>query len=686
MGAPKRPIPANYPEIIAELREVRDALRDGERRREMLIRAAAGHAAASAAAIGRAAGITPQRVSQIAPLRAAKSAAAAAADTQPKTVRRTAAQPQSDALPAQSDAPAAEPAAEPAPEPAPQPDPQPAPPAAAPQPQPELREQPRLADSDFYVTDVQSTTLTYRQKAMRTLIADASGAALWRGQPVKLDVGRGTVGEWLTAIQSLDAEAGASGGPERVYICGPAPWHVGYEEGSGGPQKKDLVLAWLYAPLPHPWRPHKKGHWSHADDPAGRYSLSKTRHVEIRGVEEWFGTSMVDYRDVRAAFWMVREDIRAAFGEGAEFLGGPASLGKDLWQRSIPAKAEYPVLSDEMRGLIKDTSGSGRSEMFTNVPETLPGLYAYDATFAYAALANGLGVGNPTRITAQKWESADEKARTKMLYARGRWEVEVTVPRVWDGPGLLQAKAGRDWTYPSTPGQKWRTWVGGAEVALALREGWGIRVLDGWTQDEAKPMTVWRDALVKLWQGYRSIAEHSTDDAQRRAAKLAGKAVRAVVLTTIGSMGTHTRKMPTAVRITGPDAQTPPPGDWKPHPTDPGLIIVQRTIPASPTATSHPEWWADIVSRQRARLLSGPGPIKGQPTGALHMRGGHLVAFRTDAVYTTVPQTWANPNHQPGLLRPKGALPFTVRRPGTVGELLDYAKAMEDDYAAGGTA
>jgi hypothetical protein len=658
-----------YDEILAELRTVRDRMRDDTRRMEILLRLGAAAPKSSAAALGRAAGVTAQRVSQIAPLRAARAAAAAA--------------PAEPAAPAVESAPPA-PAVEPAPAPAPvAPAVEPAAPGA-------VRELPSIeSDADIYVTTVAARTLHRPQRAMRTLIVDASGYGLWRQQPVRLDVGHGSVGEWLTALAALDQESGAAGGPQRVYICGAAPWHAGYLGPHSGPQKKDLVLGWFYAPLPAPWRVDKKGHYTADEDaPVGRYSLSKTRSVEIRGVSDWFNTNDHDYRDVRSAFAMMRTDFRNAFGEGAEFLGGPSTTGKDLWQRTIAKDKEYPVLSEEMRGLIMATSGSGRHELFTDLPDRIPGLYAYDATFAYAALANGLGVGMPTRITPGRWESAGEKEKSKMLYARGRWEVQVTVPRAWDGPGLIQAAGpGKTWIYPSEPGRTWRAWAGGAEIALAIREGWGIRVLDGWTQEEGKPMTKWRDILVTLWQGYQATAAGHEDEGVRRAAKLAAKGVRSVLLKTVGALASHTTSQPIAVRIDGPDAAAIPPGDWEHHPTDAGLIIVRNTRPAAVSPTTHPEWWADIVSRQRGRLLSGPGPIKGQPTGALHLRAGQLVAFRTDALYTTAPQPWANPNRQPGLLRPKGALPFELTAPRTVGELLEYGVAAEQEFEnAGGIA
>lgn len=55
--------------------------------------------------------------------------------------------------------------------------------------------------------------------------------------------------------------------------------------------------------------------------------------------------------------------------------------------------------------------------------------------------------------------------------------------------------------------------------------------------------------------------------------------------------------------------------------------------------------------------------------GALHAPPGTIVAFRTDAVYLTQPQTW--PHHgQPGDYLNKGRLPGPIPAPATEDELL----------------
>jgi hypothetical protein len=71
-------------------------------------------------------------------------------------------------------------------------------------------------------------------------------------------------------------------------------------------------------------------------------------------------------------------------------MGSPSQTGRDLWTRTIPSRGQfaegYPVLSEELRGLLHATAGQGRTELLTPpaVPEQLPGLVEYDRTFAYA--------------------------------------------------------------------------------------------------------------------------------------------------------------------------------------------------------------------------------------------------------------------------------------------------------------
>ena len=57
-----------------------------------------------------------------------------------------------------------------------------------------------------------------------------------------------------------------------------------------------------------------------------------------------------------------------------------AARAQDLWTRTIPTKGKwaggYPVLSEELRGLLHATGGQGRTELILppRVPETLPAL------------------------------------------------------------------------------------------------------------------------------------------------------------------------------------------------------------------------------------------------------------------------------------------------------------------------
>lgn len=53
--------------------------------------------------------------------------------------------------------------------------------------------------------------------------------------------------------------------------------------------------------------------------------------------------------------------------DDAVLIGSPSQTGRDLWSRTIPTTGKwaggYPVLSEELRGLLHATGGQGRAEL-----------------------------------------------------------------------------------------------------------------------------------------------------------------------------------------------------------------------------------------------------------------------------------------------------------------------------------
>ncbi|MFZ3475865.1 hypothetical protein ACODT3_41470 [Streptomyces sp. 4.24] len=217
----------------------------------------------------------------------------------------------------------------------------------------------------------------------------ATGVLVWQGGTVRLDLGQASVAEILTAVY---AEAPAT--VERIYVTAGDPWHRSSERHEF---LKDAVAAWLNGPLPEGWtvessrgKDRQAGHLVHPRNPVGRWQRGD-QHTEIRSVGEWFDPEGADPATVRAAFIELWKALRPHF-EDVVLMGSPSQSGRDLWSRTIPAKAGakwadgFPVMSQEIRGLLHATAGQGRTELITppRVPERVPGWYEVDRTFAYA--------------------------------------------------------------------------------------------------------------------------------------------------------------------------------------------------------------------------------------------------------------------------------------------------------------
>ncbi|MGW8569801.1 hypothetical protein [Streptomyces niveus] len=534
-----------------------------------------------------------------------------------------------------------------------------------------------VGDSWFtHTANLASTHPNFTQQARSTVFLDTTtGILVHRDHTTRLDLPTASAGEILEAVFRTVPE-----GVERIYITAGAPWHA---QADRHPFLKDAVAAWLNAPIPG-WRTdtgrgkdRMAGHFVHARNPVGRYQhVNNEQHVELRSVGEWFDTAGAEPAVVRDAFVLLWKALRSHWPD-AVLMGSPSQTGRDLWTRTIPTKGQfadgYPVLSEELRGLLHTTAGQGRTELITppRVPEQLPGLVEYDRTFAYAKHTWKSGVGTPQRVTAQRFASWSEKEQTKALFGCGHWHIRVTVPSTWNHVGILPAPAPGDraWHYPSAPGTTFTTWAGGPEVYTALTNplaAWKIEILDGLLWADGKPLDDWSKKLKEAWAALAAQANLHGDPEQRLAAHLASRAVRALLLYGIGAFAqrprtvtgttprTHERDVPTDAEIIGFDNDT---------------ITWQRPTGFTRDPNAHPEWAANIWSGARAALLSQRMREDNTYVGALHAPPGTVVAFRTDAVYLTEPQDW--PYHgQPGDYLRKGHLTGPVPAPATEDALL----------------
>ncbi|MFE0820705.1 hypothetical protein [Streptomyces sp. NPDC058847] len=678
----------SYNAALTELRTVRDRIKKSraeltklEADRDQRIARLAAHAKAKAERIAPAAGMSVADIVALAPQLAPDDLVAPRQAPEPVTPPETDAKAtarQHAAAPARNDA-QVQPAAPP-PQNSTTPPADATPETSAPNAPRTLPSPPAGEEGDAWFShalNLASTRPNFTQQARSTVFLDTTtGVLVHRHQTHHLDLAGRTAADILTAVFHTVPD-----GVERIYITAGDPWH---RDADRYPYLRDAVTAWLNAPTPG-WRTdtgrgrdRMAGHFVHARNPVGRYqSDDGTTHVEIRSVGEWFDLDTNDTpATVRDAFVLLWQALRRHWSD-AVLMGSPSQTGRDLWTRTIPQRGQhadgFPVLSEELRGLLHATAGQGRNELITppRVPEQLPALVEYDRTFAYAKHTWKSPVGTPRRITAATFASWSEKEQIRALYGCGHWHVRATVPDTWNHVGLLPAPAPGDraWHYPAAPGTTFTTWAGGPELHTALTnplQPWKIEILDGILWDDGKPLDDWAKKLKETWTNLTTQAQIHGDPQQARAAHLASRAVRAILLYGIGSFA----QRPRMVTGTTPRAmERDVPADAEIIGFDDQQITWQRPTGFSRDPNAHPEWAAAIWSGARAALLSQRHRDDNTHAGALHTPPGTVVAFRTDALYLTQPQNWPY-HHQPGDYLLKGHLPGPVTTPTTEEELL----------------
>lgn len=651
--------PKTYAETLEALRTTRKSITDYKAkqdaatvRRDELIAHAATFPESRGGIIAKAAGVTPGRVTHIAPVRKSRLESAVqtarAVANAPTNLATAKVDPLAAALAAAVGAPDEQDQAE-----------RQAVPLLARGP----RELPGIGEIPVTVQHGAASVRKWTpQRARTTMVLNVDGRAYGNGRGFRCDVGDGSAAAILAALPEA---------VERVIICGPKPWHTADDT-----TMVDDVRAWLGAPLPEGWTGGR--HFPHGRNPVARFAYrageGRARHVEIQHVNSWEGGyEGTDPATVWHAFRLLRDALRQRWGtDSVELLGSPTTLGQDLWLRTIPQNAEFPLMSAELRELIRTTSGQGRFELRVprdaeGAPAKLGGLYQYDCTFAYAGLTWGMPVGSPTRVTAREFDSMTAAGQEKAVRGRGRWHVRATVPADWSHVGLLPCSGVGEnggWGYPAEPGRTFTTWASGSEIWLARTQGWHVEMLDGITWKEGKPLDLWRGKLVDCWTSLNAWGT-AAGEGYREAAALAAKMVRSILLFTIG--GFHSKGSARS-GIAASEAEVPATA----RRADERDGVWQWEGARDQSApTSHPEWSAEVYGRMRARLLSGPNG-----TGALSVPAESVIAFRSDAMILTVDTGWANPDAVPGRFRLKGSHgPATA--PTTEAELLAIRDAAE---------
>jgi hypothetical protein len=339
----------------------------------------------------------------------------------------------------------------------------------------------------------------------------------------------------------------------------------------------------------------------------------------------WFGESEYSPADAATCWeWLTR----ALQGDWTDdrtlrLLATPATTGRDLWARTLD-RVGFPVMSPEAQGCIRPTAGQGRMQCFPRDGQ-LRGMHEYDARMAYVALMDELPVGEPLWLPGTELRDL----LNEQPYTEGRYDVTWQAPRGWQHPGILAAHddGPNDWCWPT----QGRGWAGGAELLLARREGWDVTFHGGWVwQAKASPLRVWRNRLLRVLKRSEVLP-----DPHRRMIRFA---VRAILLHTIGAF----YGSPHWVTEQG---EYPPDNARRVRALANGQLTWERPQAAAWPQMVHPEWTVTLWGRARARLMKGHRGA----TGALTIHPDKLVAFRTDAVYTTEPTGWElHDDGQPG--------------------------------------
>ncbi len=487
---------------------------------------------------------------------------------------------------------------------------------------------------------------------------------------------RGTVGELLAQIP----------GPiQRVFLVGPRPGLTPEGLAAAHGRADDALRNWFLGEIPAGWVMSPQGHYL-SEEPVGHWERERQEHdgarhvLEVMLADQWFGDGEYSVREAAHAWYLLQRWVAEKFGEDAIMLATPATTGRDLWRRTIGWTKDkkpqvYPVLSDELRGLISSTSGQGRREVLTDGPRRVPGFAQYDMRFAYSALAWGMPVGAPTMVTSQQFAALPEGEQMQMLAKRGRWLVRATVPNGWNGPGILMAPSGpKGWCYPKTPGQSFATWTTGSELMLALHNEWPVSIWEGFYFTEGKPLNTWKDRLTEQYLAWQI----PTDAIPAPVARLARAALRSMMLFSLGAFASRTHLVTHTVPNT-------PAGEKQLPSRAPVRIVGDHWVWEEKAERSgwvarlaHPEWSAEIWGRCRARLLQCPTGTKGVYTGALHVPPGAVLGMRTDALYLGYDPGWKD-DGQVGRFRRQAYIDHEIDRPVTDAELSALKRSAQHD-------
>lgn len=376
---------------------------------------------------------------------------------------------------------------------------------------------------------------------------------------------------------------------------------------------------------------------------AGQYTRDGVT-VDVRMSARWF-PGVSDPAVCVSAWNALQDRLGSAFGEHAVLLTTPAATGLDLLHRSLPRTRigdpaiEWPAAPADLREVLFHQVGQGRMQycpLPERIGETVDGLWTLDARWMYAACLSHLPVGEPHHTV---WEDGEDAENAYLPYVTGWYLVDAWVPGDWRHLGLIPERIGGETRWPDTPGQCIeRSWVSGAELAVALEHGWAVLVYERWDYRDS-PYVAGHDP-ARTWSAkLRALRADSTEELYGAAAEPMAAAIRHLLIDTVGMW--H-RQAGQRLRVTPPAEAA---GFVHHLDRRANLAYWYEMTPLSPEtqAFSRPEWSATVWGRARARLHRA----------MLAIPRHDIVELRTDAIVLTRPIEWPHDNGQPGSFRLK---------------------------------